>query len=69
MQEMRDVVRLAEEMGIRGRVKILVGGAPISQEFADEIGADAYTEDAASAAECMCRSAGLPCWTIWACFP
>ena len=32
--------------------KIMVGGAPISQEFADEIGADAYTEDAASAAEC-----------------
>lgn len=30
----------------------MVGGAPISQEFADEIGADAYTEDAASAAEC-----------------
>ena len=50
MQEMRDVVRLAEEMGIRGRVKILVGGAPISQSFCDEIGADAYTEDAASAA-------------------
>ena len=37
-------------MGIRGKVKILVGGAPISQSFFDEIGADAYTEDAASAA-------------------
>ena len=35
----------------RPRIKIMVGGAPISQEFADEIGADAYTEDAASAAE------------------
>ena len=51
------MVRLAEEMGIRGRVKILVGGAPISQSFCDEIGADAYTEDAASAA----REAGRPC--------
>ena len=50
MQEMRDVVRLAEEKGIRDRVKIFVGGAPISQSFCDEIGADVYTEDAAAAA-------------------
>ena len=50
MQEMRRVVALAEEKGIRDRVKIFVGGAPISQSFCDEIGADVYTEDAASAA-------------------
>ena len=50
MQEMRDVVRLAEEKGIRDKVKIFVGGAPISQSFCDEIGADVYTEDAAAAA-------------------
>ena len=50
MQEMRDVVRLAKEKGIRDRVKIFVGGAPISQSFCDEIGADVYTEDAAAAA-------------------
>ena len=47
---MRDAVCLADEMCILGSVKILVGGAPISQSFCDEIGADAYTEDAASAA-------------------
>ena len=35
----------------RGKVKIMVGGAPITQEFADKIGADAYTPDAASAAK------------------
>ena len=35
----------------RGNVKVMVGGAPITQEFADKIGADAYTEDAASAAQ------------------
>ena len=50
MHEMRDVVRLAEEAGIRDRVKIMVGGAPISEAFCQEIGADAYTPDAAEAA-------------------
>ncbi len=35
----------------RSKVKVMVGGAPITQEFADRIGADAYTEDAASAAQ------------------
>ncbi|NLN53170.1 MAG: cobalamin-binding protein [Firmicutes bacterium] len=37
--------------GLRDKVKIMVGGAPVTQEFADEIGADGYAEDAASAAE------------------
>lgn len=58
MQEMRRVVELAEEAGIRGSVKIMVGGAPISQSFCDEIGADVYTEDAAAAARAavaLCR--------------
>ncbi len=50
MHEMRTVVELAKERGIRDRVKILIGGAPITQEFCDEIGADAYTDDAAQAA-------------------
>lgn len=36
----------------RGQIKVMVGGAPITQEFADKIGADAYTADAASAAKC-----------------
>ena len=43
--------KLAKEAGIRDSVKIMVGGAPISQEFCDKIGADAYTSDAASCAE------------------
>ena len=50
MAEMRRVVKLAEEQGIRDKVKIMVGGAPISQSFCDEIGADAYTVDAGQAA-------------------
>jgi len=50
MNEMRSVVKLAEEAGIRDHVKIMVGGAPISEAFCREIGADAYTPDAAEAA-------------------
>lgn len=52
MPSLRDTVAALLSQPFRSRIKIMVGGAPISQEFADEIGADAYTEDAASAAEC-----------------
>ena len=52
MPSLRDTVSALLSQPFRSRIKIMVGGAPISQEFADEIGADAYTEDAASAAVC-----------------
>ena len=52
MPSLRDTVAALLKQPFRNRIKIMVGGAPISQEFADEISADAYTEDAASAAEC-----------------
>ncbi|MHC1787772.1 MAG: corrinoid protein [Christensenellales bacterium] len=51
MEGMREVVKAAEEAGIRGRVKIMVGGAPVTQAFCEEIGADCYTPDAATAAD------------------
>ena len=51
MGAMGEVVRLAEEAGIRDKVKIMVGGAPVDQRFRDSIGADAYTRDAASCAD------------------
>ena len=51
MCAMEDVVRLATEAGIRDRVKIMVGGAPVDRRFCDKIGADAYTRDAATAAD------------------
>jgi len=51
MGAMSDVVKSAEAAGIRDQVKIMVGGAPVTQNFCDEIGADAYTSDAASAAD------------------
>ena len=51
MGEMKNVVDAAIAKGVRDKVKIMVGGAPITQEFCDSIGADCYTPDAASAAE------------------
>lgn len=50
MPAMKDTVALLNAQDFRGNIKVMVGGAPISAEFAKEIGADAYTEDAASAA-------------------
>ena len=51
MDVMADVVKAAEAAGIRDRVKIMIGGAPVSEEFCQKIGADCYTVDAASAAD------------------
>ena len=51
MDVMADVVKAAEAAGIRNKVKIMVGGAPINEEFCKKIGADCYTADAASAAD------------------
>jgi 5-methyltetrahydrofolate--homocysteine methyltransferase len=46
MQEMSVIIQELESRGIRKNVKVLVGGAPLSAEFAEKIGADAYCEDA-----------------------
>ena len=51
MTVMGDVVKAAEAAGIRDSVKIMVGGAPVTEAFCKQIGADAYTSDAASAAD------------------
>ena len=51
MGVMADVVKAAEAAGIRDQVKIMIGGAPVSEAYCQQIGADAYTPDAASAAE------------------
>lgn len=55
MNAMEEVVKQAEAAGIRDRVKIMIGGAPVSQSYCDRIGADAYTPDAATAAETAYR--------------
>ena len=51
MPAMQETVAALNKHPRRGEFKIMVGGAPITQKFADEIGADIYTEDAASAAQ------------------
>lgn len=51
MAEMKNVVDLCKAEGIRDNVKIMIGGAPITDAYKSEIGADVYTSDAASAAE------------------
>ena len=43
------VIRALEEAGIRDQVKVMIGGAPVSQGFADEIGADGYSDNANTA--------------------
>ena len=50
MSNMSAIVTEAEAAGIRSRVRIMIGGAPVTQAFCDKIGADCYTSDAASAA-------------------
>lgn len=49
IQRMGTVIKKLNEAGLREKVKVIVGGAPVTQEFADEIGADAYGQDAADA--------------------
>ena len=51
MPALEQTVAAINQQPWRSKVKVMVGGAPITQEFADKIGADAYTEDAASAAQ------------------
>ncbi|TES84541.1 cobalamin-binding protein [Candidatus Aerophobetes bacterium] len=51
MLAMKDVTQAVEKEGLKGKVKVMIGGAPITQDYADEIGADGYAPDAASAVD------------------
>ncbi len=51
MGSMKTTIEALEEAGVRDSVKVMVGGAPLTQSFADEIGADGYSPDAASAVD------------------
>ncbi|MFC2160529.1 corrinoid protein [Acidobacteriota bacterium] len=48
---MKDMVVALEESGLKNKIKVIIGGAPITQSYADEIGADGYAPDAASAVD------------------
>lgn len=54
MLSMKDTIELLKEEGIRDKVFVIIGGAPISQDFADEIGADGFAPDAGSATD-LCK--------------
>lgn len=49
MQNMKEVIDEVEKAGLKGKVKVMIGGAPITQSFADQIGADGYSDNANSA--------------------
>jgi len=51
MRTMEATIKALEEAGVRDRVKVIIGGAPVTQTFADQIGADGYASNAASAAD------------------
>ena len=51
MVNMPEVIKALEAAGLREKVKIMIGGAPITQNYADQIGADGYSPDAASAVD------------------
>ena len=50
MHNMKTVVDLLREEGLQDKIKVMIGGGPVSQAYAAQIGADAYTTDAAAAA-------------------
>jgi len=54
MTAMKETIEILEEEGLKDKLKIIVGGTPVSQEFANEIGADGYAPDAGSAAD-LCK--------------
>jgi 5-methyltetrahydrofolate--homocysteine methyltransferase len=51
MIQMQEVIKAISDAGLRDKVKIMIGGAPITQNYADQIGADGYSPDAASAVD------------------
>ncbi|MCR4956412.1 MAG: corrinoid protein [Lachnospiraceae bacterium] len=59
MGGMRTVIDKLKEQGIRDQFKVIIGGGPISQKFADEIGADGYSVDAAAAVKKMKELKGI----------
>ncbi len=50
MPSMRTTIEALQEAGVRDKVKVMIGGAPVTQKYADEVGADIYTPDGPSAA-------------------
>lgn len=59
MPSMKYTIEALEEAGLRDKVKVIIGGAPVTQKYADEIGADGYSHDAAGAARLVKQLMGI----------
>jgi 5-methyltetrahydrofolate--homocysteine methyltransferase len=59
MRAMESTIKVLKEAGVRDKVKIMIGGAPVTQAFADQIGADGYASNAASAADLAKKLVGV----------
>ncbi len=59
MPSMKATIEALQEAGLRDNVKVIIGGAPVTQKYADEIGADGYARDAAGAATLVKRLVGV----------
>jgi corrinoid protein of di/trimethylamine methyltransferase len=60
MLEQKTIIQALQEAGLRDKVKVMVGGSPVSQSWADEIGADGFAEDAMSAVDLAFRLIDAP---------
>ena len=60
MREQQTIIEALKEAGLRDQVKVMVGGAPVTQSWADQIGADGYAEDAISAIDLAYRLIDAP---------
>jgi 5-methyltetrahydrofolate--homocysteine methyltransferase len=58
MRAMESTIKELEEAGLRDKVKIIIGGAPVTQAFAEQIGADGYASNAAGAADLAKKMVG-----------
>jgi len=58
MPSMKATVEALQESGLHGQIKVMIGGAPVTQKYADEIGADGYARDAAGAARLVAQLIG-----------
>ena len=59
MPAMKTTIDALTQAGVRGKVKVLIGGAPITQKYADEIGADGYSENAVGAVALAKKAVGV----------
>ena len=55
MPNMKTTIETIQQAGMRGKIKIIIGGAPVTEQYADEIGADGFAADASSAVSIACK--------------